>query len=87
MKSSIAARLLWIPEPPQLALGDGDAALTTIGLFASGWLASQRGSAVIEELLQPTIKDGGLELECSAEMQDRNLVEQMTAENGHLFLR
>jgi hypothetical protein len=70
-----------------LAPGDGDATLTTIGLFASGWLPSQRGTAVIEELFQPTIDDGGLELKFSAEMQDRNLIEQMTAENGHLFLR
>jgi hypothetical protein len=44
-------------------------------------------SAVIEQLFQPAIADGGLELEFSAEMQDRDLIKQMTAENGYLSLR
>ena len=33
------------------------------------------------------IEDARLELEFSAEAQDRDFIKQMAAENGHLFLR
>jgi hypothetical protein len=45
----------------------------------------ERGMAVLEELLQPGVDLVGIELEFVAKVRDRNLLDEMTFEDGDLL--
>ena len=76
-KDSVAALELGFELLDLLVLG----AVDSLGLTA----ILERGMAVLEELLEPVIDEGCLDVEFIAEIGNGHLVDEMPLENGDLL--
>ena len=68
----------------QLGLQKGNALLR---LFVHAGRRPEGRGAVLKELLEPAVEDGGVDLMFVAQSGNRNLIDQVPTQNGDLLLR
>jgi hypothetical protein len=70
----------------QLGLEEGNALLAGLHLFVGPGRRSEGRGPVLKELLQPAVEDRGVDVMFVAQSGNRNPIDQVPAENGHLLL-
>ena len=70
----------------QLGFQKGDPLLAGLDLFVGSGRRPEGRDAVLKELLEPAVEDGGVDLMFVTQSRNRNLIDQVPAENGHLLL-
>src|SRR2546428_12735101 len=71
----------------QLGLQKGDALLASLDLLVGAGRRPEGRGPVVKELLEPAIEDRGVDLIFVAQSGNRNLIDQVPAQNGYLLVR